>query len=127
MSSALDGVAAPPELFPPASPELPDVVFFFRWADVGGGGTRGRGGDRGDALNSLWPPQVRRGDAVLRRGPGHHHPPALRPAAAGHRQPGCAQVGAAVGTWGNSSVLTAPQVPPVSSCPHARARGVRHP
>lgn len=46
MSSALDGVAAPPELFPPASPELPDVVFFFRWADVGGGG---RGGGEGTA------------------------------------------------------------------------------
>lgn len=46
MSSALDGVAASPELFPPASPELPDVVFFFRWADVGGGG---RGGGEGTA------------------------------------------------------------------------------
>lgn len=43
MSSALDGVAAPPELFPPASPELPDVVFFFRWADVGGDAGAGRG------------------------------------------------------------------------------------
>uniref|UniRef100_A0A8V1A7A5 Endosome-lysosome associated apoptosis and autophagy regulator 1 n=1 Tax=Gallus gallus TaxID=9031 RepID=A0A8V1A7A5_CHICK len=34
VSSALDGVAAPPELFPPASPELPDVVFFFRSGEV---------------------------------------------------------------------------------------------
>ncbi|XP_021233025.1 UPF0577 protein KIAA1324 homolog isoform X2 [Numida meleagris] len=34
VSSALDGITAPPELFPPASPELPDIVFFFRSSEV---------------------------------------------------------------------------------------------
>uniref|UniRef100_A0A8B9PTK3 KIAA1324 n=1 Tax=Apteryx owenii TaxID=8824 RepID=A0A8B9PTK3_APTOW len=34
---ALDGIVSPPEHFAPAGAELPDVVFFFRWA-------RGRGG-----------------------------------------------------------------------------------
>lgn len=122
VSSALDGVAAPPELFPPAGPELPDIVFFFRWAEVG----VGRGAERGpgDALNSLWPPQVQRGDAVLRRGPGHHHPPALRPAAAGHRRPGCAQVGPAAGERRRPY---GPRASPVSRRPRARAQGACRP
>ncbi|XP_030321183.1 UPF0577 protein KIAA1324 homolog, partial [Calypte anna] len=32
--SSLDGVTAPPELFPPGPPDLPDIVFFYRSNDM---------------------------------------------------------------------------------------------
>ncbi|XP_075377906.1 endosome/lysosome-associated apoptosis and autophagy regulator 1 isoform X2 [Mycteria americana] len=32
--STLDGIASPPEHFPPGHPDLPDIVFFFRSNDV---------------------------------------------------------------------------------------------
>ncbi|XP_040391497.1 endosome/lysosome-associated apoptosis and autophagy regulator 1 isoform X2 [Cygnus olor] len=33
-SPTLDGITAPPELFPPANPELPDIIFFYRSSEV---------------------------------------------------------------------------------------------
>lgn len=38
-SSVLDNIVSPPELFPPGHPDLPDIIFFFRYKQVTGGDT----------------------------------------------------------------------------------------
>lgn len=93
-----------PRALPPCQPRAARHHLLLQVGLGGGQAPRSVGGGPGALLtpHPPVPPQVQRGDAVVQRGPGHHHPPALRPAAARHRQPGCAQVGDTAGDAGGS-------------------------